>query len=216
MDIKDRMAGAGSNPSGDAEPAASPQLLPAQQLSAASGAAVLIALCVSVGALFLLVDGRVPLNRATGGAAAAHGNAGSGGVITLAADHAPGAFKILHASFQNAPGSVIAQLNMPEPEKRRLAEKLADGSVRLAAVTLWDTVDEDGDAVEVAAAGFTQRLVIRHQPATFFLPVRMGGSVSIRAVRDGGGGVTLGVATIVGPVPLPPLAVGQTVEVPVL
>jgi hypothetical protein len=209
MERTDRMAGAGSDPAGDADAPASPRLLPPQPIHAPATAAV-IAVGLSLGAVFFLSDGRVPADRAPDGVAA------PGSVTTLAADQAPGAFTILHSSFQNAPGSVLAQLNMPEADKRRLAEKLADGKVRLAAVTLWDTVDEDGDAVDVSAAGFTQRLVIRHKPATFFLPVQLGGTVSITAVRDGGGGVTLGVRTIAGPVPLPTLVVGQTVEIPVL
>jgi hypothetical protein len=47
--------------------------------------------------------------------------------------------------------------------------------------------------------------------------LQAGGTVSIRAVRDGGGGgVTLGVSTVIGPVPLPSLAPGQIVEIPAL
>jgi hypothetical protein len=207
METRDKATGAGSGPAGDVGAPASPALLPPQPIGAAPAAAVLVGLGIGVAAMLL-----VPSAPTTGDRDAAAPRP----VISLAADRAPGAFKILHTSFQNAPDSVLAQLNMPEADKERLAEQLADRRVRLAAVTLWDTVEEDGDVVEVSAAGFTQRLVIRHKPATFFLPVQMGGSVSIRAVRDGGGGVTLGVATIVGPVPLPPLAVGQVVEIPVL
>lgn len=137
-------------------------------------------------------------------------------VLAVPADKAHGAFTVLPANFQQSPGSVLVQLKMPEAEKQRLAEKLADGSVRLAAVTLWDTVDEDGDMVELTAAGFTQRVTIMQKPATFFLPLYPGGSVVIRAVHDGGGGVTLGVRTITGNLPLPRLAVGQSLEIPAL
>jgi len=137
--------------------------------------------------------------------------------ISMSTDQVPGAFKVLDKSVQDTPGSVIAQLQMPEAEKNRLAERLADGSVRLAAVWLWDTMDEDGDTVEISAAGFSQTLVITHKHRAFFLPLQPGGSVSIRAVRDGGGGgVTLGVSTVIGPVPLPRLAVGQIVEIPAI
>ena len=128
----------------------------------------------------------------------------------------PARFASCRLVFRTLPGSVLAQLSMPEAEKKRLAEKLADGSVRLAAVTIWDTVDEDGDTVDVTAAGFSQRLVIMHKPKMFFLPVQPGGSVVIKAVRDGGGGITLGVSTILGPYPMPALAVGQSVEIPAL
>src|SRR5262249_13903055 len=117
---------------------------------------------------------------------------------------------------QQSPGSVLVQLKMPEAEKQRVAEKLADGSVRLAAVTVWDTMDEDGDVIEISAAGFSQQVTIMHKPATFFVPLRPGGSVTMKAVHDGYGGVTLGVSTITGSLPLPRLAVGQSLEIPAL
>lgn len=137
-------------------------------------------------------------------------------LLTVPADTARGAFTVLPSNFQQAPGSVLAQLKMPEAEKQRLAEKLADGSVRLAAVTVWDTMDEDGDVVEISAAGFVQQVTITRKPATFFVPLHPGGNVTIKAVRDGYGGVTLGVRTITGSLPLPRLAVGQSLEMPAL
>jgi len=188
--------------------------LPPQPLLASATPALAV---VAIGAALvagLVVFGGPSATTSTPPAAA---GANKNTIIALATDRAPGAFKILPASFQDAPGSVLAQLSMPEAEKRRLAEKLADGTVRLAAVTLWDTMDEDGDTVEVSAGSFSQTLVIMHKPKLFFLPVLPGGAVVIKAVRDGGGGgVTLGVSTIIGPVPLPPLAVGQSVEIPAL
>jgi hypothetical protein len=204
------MAGSGQHPS------APDELLPPQPLPAsATPVLAVVAIGAAVVAGFIAFGpfantGTSPVTGAT--------SADKGAVISLAADRAPGAFKILPASFQNSPATVLAQLDMPEAEKRRLAEKLADGSVRLAAVTLWDTVDEDGDMVEVSAATFSQKLVIMHKPAIFFLPVQPGGGVFIKALRDGGGGggVTLGVSTIVGPVVLPSLSVGQIVEIPAL
>ena len=192
-----------------------PELLQPQPLVAAPRAAgAALAVALGLGALFVAFGDRLAPKPAADAAAARDG--GGKPVITLAADQAQGAFQILPTSIQKTPGSVLAQMNMPEAEKRRLAQELADERVRLAAVTLWDNVNEDGDAVEVSAAGFRQRLVIMHKPKTFFVPVQFGGSVAIKAVHDGGGGVTLGVSTILGPVPLPPLAVGQVVEIPIL
>jgi len=193
---------------GSATPA-TPELLAPQLFWRPAPAAALVVIGIAAGIAFMSFGDRV-------GPAPAGGTDGEK-VFSVSADPTTGAFKILPTNFQNAPGSVLAQLNMPEVEKARLAEKLADGSVRLAAVTVWDTVDEDGDTVDVMAAGFRQRLVIMHKPVTFFLPVQPGGSVVIKAVRDGGGGgVTLGVSTILGPYRLPALAVGQSVEIPAL
>jgi len=199
----------------DAAPHADPVLLPPQPISPTAGAVTVIGL-VALLATGLAFFGATGTNAPSAPQAGSAGN-GKSGVIALSANQTQGAFRILPSAFQNSPASVLAQLNMPEAEKRRLAEKLLDGSVRLAAVTLWDRVDEDGDMVEVSAATFSQTLTIMHKPVTFFIPVQPGGVVSIRGVRDGGGGnVTLGVSTVIGPVPLPPLAPGQVVEIPAL
>ncbi|MBR1123098.1 hypothetical protein JQ628_16345 [Bradyrhizobium lablabi] len=187
-----------------------PQLLGPQQLlrpsALAAGATVLIAAFTAYHLLSELKPGADNDSR----------DLTKEAVLTIPADKAHGAFTVLASNFQQSPGSVLVQLKMSEAEKQRLAEKLADGSVRLAAVTVWDTMDEDGDIVEISAAGFSQRVTIMHKPATFFLPLHPGGNVTIRAVRDGYGGITLGVRTITGNLPLPRLAVGQTLEIPAL
>ena len=198
-----------------------PELLPPRPLPQQAPAAIaaVVAISLAAGAAFMLLGDRLgsDATKTAGGIAGAGGGTERDKVFVLSADQTTGAFKFLPASFQNSPASVLAQMNMPEAEKKRLAEKLIDGTVRLAAVTLWDTVDEDGDVVDVIAGGFSQRLVIMHKQKTFFVGVQPGGSVVIKAVRDGGGGgVTLGVSTVLGPYHLPALAVGQAVEIPAL
>jgi hypothetical protein len=189
---------------------AEPQLLAAQPLLPPHAASVgATALIIGAVAFYSLGDSAP---RATN-----HSKDSAGDMVfSVPADKAHGTFKVLPSNFQQSPGSVLVQLHMPEAEKQRVAEKLADGSVRLAAVTVWDTMEEDGDMVEINAAGFSQRVTIMHKPATFFLPLNPGGSVNIKAVHDGRGGVTLGVSTITGRLALPILAVGQSVEIPAL
>ncbi len=166
------MSGNECNPASNAQmaagAAASAQLLPPQRLlqPVPMVAMAVIAIGFAAGMAFMLGD--------RPGTEVAGEGAQRDKVFSLSADQTTGAFRILPDNFQKTPGSVLAQLSMPETEKARLAEKLADGSVRLAAVTVWDTVDEDGDAVDVTAAGFSQRLVIMHKPVTFFLPVQPG------------------------------------------
>src|ERR1044072_1995874 len=173
-----------------AAPQPAPVLLPPLPIvpSALGGLAVLGMVSGLVAAFVMFGDklGRAPNGSASPG--------GKPAVIAFDSDRAPGAFKILPASFQNAPASVIAQLNMPEAEKRRVRDDIpAEGAVRLAGVILWNRRKEAGEVVEVSAATFSQTLTIMHKPVTFFLPVQPGGGVSIKAVRDGGGGgVTLG------------------------
>jgi hypothetical protein len=193
---------------GNQEPAGS-HLLGPQPWATPSAFAVAVALIIGSIALYSFGDSKP-------GDASHSSDATKDAVITIPADKAHGAFTVLASNFQQLPGSVLVQLKMPEAEKQRLAEKLADGSVRLAAVTVWDTMDEDGDIVEISAAGFVQRVTIMHKPATFFLPLHPGGSVTIKAVHDGYGGVTLGVRTITGNLPLPRLTVGQSLEIPAL
>jgi hypothetical protein len=201
---------ASANKSSGIQTPAEPLLLGAQPLSpryaVLAGAAALI-----VGGLAFYSLGDVRPHKTN------HSNDVAGNaVFAVPAGKAHGTFTVLPSNFQQSPGSVLVQLQMPEAEKRRVAEKLVDGSVRLAAVTVWDTMQEDGDVVELNAASFSQRVTIMHKPVTFFLPLSPGGSVRIKAVRDGGGGVTLGVSSITGKLALPPLAVGQSVEIPAL
>jgi hypothetical protein len=189
---------------------AEPQLLSPQPLlppyAALAGAAALIIGAIAFYSLSATKEhGNNHSDDVTGNA-----------VFAVPADKAHGIFTVLPSNFQQSPGGVLVQLKMPEAEKQRVAEKLTDGSVRLAAVTVWDTMEEDGDMVELNAAGFSQRVTIMHKPVTFFLPLNPGGSVIVKAVHDGGGGVTLGVSTITGKLALPILAVGQSVEIPAL
>lgn len=134
-------------------------------------------------------------------------------VIRLSPSDAPGLLHPVDPVVANMSVHVFNMLAMPGSEKARLKQKLADSPVRIGAVTLWDTVDEDGDQVTVSAAGFTQTLTILHKPETFFVPYLPGGTLRISGVRDGGGGITLGAQTSLGRLPLPYLSVGQILEV---
>ncbi|MEO1650471.1 MAG: hypothetical protein AAFR60_05740 [Pseudomonadota bacterium] len=112
---------------------------------------------------------------------------------------------------------IFAKLKMTQRERNRLRDELRQGRVRIAAITLYDNLDQDGDAVLVTAAGFSQKITITHQDITFFIPVVFGSTVRITAVQDGGGGnVTVGIRTAFGPVSLAPLAPGQSIDIPVL
>jgi hypothetical protein len=67
----------------------------------------------------------------------------------------------------------------------------------------------------VTAAGFTQQVPLFHAPTRILVPYIPGQPVFVTGERDGrGGGVTVAVELSTGPLPLPPLAVGQTVALP--
>lgn len=135
-------------------------------------------------------------------------------VVRRSPADAPGFMQAVDPVLANGSPHVFAMLVMPEQEKARLKRALEDSPMRIGAVTVWDNVDEDGDYIRISAAGFAQEVLILHKPKTFFVPYLPGGSVRIEGTRDGGGGgITLAVTTALGPLPLPPLAVGQVVEI---
>jgi len=137
-------------------------------------------------------------------------------LISMAAGEVPGILVTVDPDLIKRPVS-RSKLAMEEAEKQRLEQKLAEGQLRLGKLEVWDTVDEDGDRVRIEAVGFTQDVTILHKPQVFLVPFMPGGTIRISAIHDGGGGgVTLGVSTILGPTPLPALSLGQAVEIPVL
>jgi hypothetical protein len=111
---------------------------------------------------------------------------------------------------------LLQSLPVPAIEAERLIALVERGERMLGWLTLWDNFDEDGDVVSVTAAGFTQSVALMHAPTRILVPYIPGQPVFITGERDGmGGGVTVAVHLSTGPLPLPPLAVGQTVALPI-
>ena len=146
-------------------------------------------------------------------ASPATGSAHNPAIVRLTVAETPGFLQAIDPAVANGSPHVFAMLMMPETEKARLRRALEESTTRLGAITVWDNMVEDGDTIRIAAAGFTQEVLILHKPKSFFVPYLPGGSVRIEGVHDGGGGITLGVRTALGPLPLPPLSVGQIVEI---
>lgn len=138
-------------------------------------------------------------------------------VVTVAAETVPGAMVPHDPSALSERSHVLAGMTLDDAEKERLLTEVADGKMRIGAISLWDTIDEDADTVLIASGGFEQEVVIGNTPTMFYVPYRPGAAVRVTAILDGGGGgVTLGVKTVIGPVPLPHLSVGSSLEIPVL
>jgi hypothetical protein len=193
--------------------ASTPSILPPVPLASPSrslglGSGMLIASACMAGIVwFGLVAGGL---RHGGGNDRAH-------VLSVDQTRFHGAFTLIDTDIAAERPFAIASMTLTETERLRVKDALRAGRIRIASVTLWDNMDEDGDIIDLSAAGFTQRLVIMNKPKTFFLPVVPGSTVRITGIKDGGGGgITLGVGTVLGPIPLPPLAMGQSVEVPAL
>lgn len=92
-----------------------------------------------------------------------------------------------------------------------LARAIQDGDQELFQIELFDCCDEDGDIVEVIVNGSHFATVpILHEGAKLSIPLARGSnSVTIRGVRDGGGGVTLSFRTSRGDYFARSMRVGQ-------
>jgi len=86
----------------------------------------------------------------------------------------------------------------------------ARDATRLVWVEVWDFASEDGDVVRLSSAGFSIDCPLRHAPARFAVPVDGNGLLTVTGAVDGGGGITLGIRAVSGPVMLPVLAPGQS------
>jgi hypothetical protein len=81
---------------------------------------------------------------------------------------------------------------------------------------VWDRLDHDGDIVALSAGGVTRTVTLSGIPVAVELPVPPSGVLVVTGVRDGVGGVTVAVESGGRVVPLPRLAEGQALEVPLL
>lgn len=85
----------------------------------------------------------------------------------------------------------------------------------LAWIEVWDFAQEDGDIVHLSSAGFNIDCNLLHAHQRIAIPVDASKRVAITGKLDGGGGITLGVQAAGGPVMLPVLAPGQTLQLPI-
>jgi hypothetical protein len=126
---------------------------------------------------------------------------------------APVPLRLIDAAEQ---ASAIAAMKLPENDRSALVADLQQKRARLAWLTLYDTNDEDGDAVTIASIGFRQDVVLTKAPITIAVPMPPSGVITLTGLIDGkGGGVTVGVVSPAGPIPLPVMSVGQSIGIPV-
>lgn len=88
-------------------------------------------------------------------------------------------------------------------------------TIPLAWITLWDTDAMDSDMVRLDSEGYSRTITLSKSPTTFAVPVPQSGVINIAGVRDGGGGITVGVTSGVSPVSLPVMSEGQVIGIPV-
>ncbi len=102
----------------------------------------------------------------------------------------------------------------PEIKQKIMADASA-GKQEIGTISVWDNFDEDGDAIRITSGDFSVDVPLFHAPTRIFIPFKKGDSLTITGLHDGGGGITAAIQTSAGAVPLPLLAVGQTIVLPV-
>ena len=124
----------------------------------------------------------------------------------------PGLLRPLQASEVE---HAIAGMRVAAADKEHLRGEIAAGSTHLAWMVLSDWDVEDGDAVLISAAGYSQLVPIFHRPVAVAVPYKPGIPVMMTAAIDGNGGgwITVAVHMAGAPVRLN-MRPGATVQVP--
>lgn len=111
---------------------------------------------------------------------------------------------------------VSSELGMGPPQASVAppAVREASTTLRLAWITLWDTDAMDSDTVRFDSEGYSRTITLSKSPTTFAVPIPQSGVMNITGMRDGGGGITVGVMSGVRPVSLPIMSEGQVIGIP--
>jgi hypothetical protein len=128
-------------------------------------------------------------------------------------------------------GAAISQMGLPQNESDALATLVSlpptspspssglappqPKRLGLVELVLWDTDAPDGDVVQVASAGYSREVLLAKTPTVIYVPGTGAGTIKITGVRDGGGGITLGVKGESVSLLMPIMSVGQTLALPV-
>ena len=111
-------------------------------------------------------------------------------------------------------GVLLKELNVPASVEAVMASKIAEGSLRLVAIKLYDTDGEDGDAVLIKTDDVEIEVDLVNRRQRYVVPIE-NGNLTIIGLRDGRGGITVGIETDDGTESLTPnIKVGETVIVP--
>jgi len=117
--------------------------------------------------------------------------------------------------LEKAKPTIAATFDAPIAEP--IVEDAEQGLTEIVYLTVFDNWDQDGDVVRIANGLIDVTVPIWHAESTIPIPVSSSHpTVTLHALKDGGGGVTVGVRTADGTlVPIPPLPPGASVTLPV-
>lgn len=106
--------------------------------------------------------------------------------------------------------------SVSEEQREQLRTSVAEGRLRLAWVTMWDTHAEDGDVLRFeSSASFPIEITALHTKTAFAIPYPADGNVLVTGVKDGGGGITIALESGAASIAWPTMAPGDTLRLPV-
>lgn len=101
-------------------------------------------------------------------------------------------------------------LSLPKDRMAALMPLVYQGAVRLAWITLWDYQQEDGDRMRIESGGLVREVGLLNTPETIAIPYIENSPITLTAIHDGGGGVTVGIRSNATELSLPPMITGQS------
>ncbi|WP_424973220.1 hypothetical protein [Dinoroseobacter sp. S76] len=111
---------------------------------------------------------------------------------------------------------LLNRIGLAEDDKAIMKDLMGQNRVVLAEVYLYDTGATDGDVVALLSGPLSFEVRLKRQKQQVIVPIT-DGVLKLKGVRDGGGGITVGVKTkendtVVSPV----MRVGQVINLPFL
>jgi hypothetical protein len=93
--------------------------------------------------------------------------------------------------------------------------QVAPGATALAEIQLYDFAAQDGDIVRVSSGGYQVEVTLLNDLTTVVVPVDASRTINVTGMRDGSGGITMGVRHVGGRLPVPVMSEGQNISIPV-
>lgn len=141
---------------------------------------------------------------------AAAGDSSGAATYTLASNGEPVEMIDVTARVPD-PGQVVSS----GPISPELKQAIDDGLVRMANLYVFDTAQEDGDVVEIIAAGYSKHVALLNEPQKIEVPLTAG-HLQVVGVKDGQGGITVGIRTEAGAVIVSDkIAPGARLDIPI-
>lgn len=102
---------------------------------------------------------------------------------------------------------------MLEKSSRAIVEKIRNGEMRFYSFKVLDSIDDDGDEVEISIDGEPySSFVLSQSQVSLSIPIEFGKTklISVKAVRDAGDGITFGAKLISAEFLLDNILVGES------